>query len=305
MVRFCVSLVVMLTLAACGGGGGGGGETVSQPAGSSSGGTSGGSSGGTSGGTGGRTGGTTPPPTEYTVTQSTSSTLLKTFTDGVRVYRLVDRVDDGDIYVGYVENAQLADKLLKITSQTNPAAQQDGNEFTVNRQATVDTGETLNLYIAGLSMGVNEYVSRVYVESADFEDGYMVNGTGVDVIPIQNLTYSGVAEIGQISTAVAENSTPLEKGTFTLTVDFTANGNPMNLSASTANYQFASSDMTINTTTGAFQSNSAGIGTRTGATQSADVFGSLFGTDAKGVGGVVRSQSTTPQAFIGAFYGNR
>ena len=53
------------------------------------------------------------------------------------------------------------------------------------------------------------------------------------------------------------------------------------------------------------QSNSAGIGTRTGATQSADVFGSLFGTDAKGVGGVVRSQSTSPQAFIGAFYGNR
>jgi hypothetical protein len=103
--------------------------------------------------------------------------------------------------------------LLKITSQTNPAAQQNGNEFTVNRQATVDTGETLNLYIAGLSMGVNEYVSRVYVESADFEDGYMVNGTGVDVIPIQNLSYSGVAEIGQISTAVAENSTPLEKGT--------------------------------------------------------------------------------------------
>ena len=64
----------------------------------------------------------------------------------MRVYRLVDRVDDGDIYVGYVENAQLADKLLKITSQTNPAAQQNGNEFTVNRQATVDTGETLNLY---------------------------------------------------------------------------------------------------------------------------------------------------------------
>ena len=30
----------------------------------------------------------------------------------------------------------------------------------------MDTGETLNLYIAGLSMGVNEYVSRVYVESA-------------------------------------------------------------------------------------------------------------------------------------------
>ena len=48
MVRFCVSLVMMLTLAACGGGGGGGGETVSQPAGSSSGGTSGGSSGATS-----------------------------------------------------------------------------------------------------------------------------------------------------------------------------------------------------------------------------------------------------------------
>ena len=140
MVRFCVSLVTILTLAACGGGGGGGGEAVSQPAGSSSGGTSGGSSGGNSGGTGGSTGGTTPPPTEYTVTQSTSSTLLKTFTDGVRVYRLVDRVDDGDIYVGYVENAQLADKLLKITSQTNPAAQQDGNEFTVNRQAIVDTG---------------------------------------------------------------------------------------------------------------------------------------------------------------------
>ena len=61
-------------------------------------------------------------PTEYTVTQSTSSSLLKTFTDGVRVYRLVDRADDGDIYVGYVENAQLADKLLKITSQTNPAS---------------------------------------------------------------------------------------------------------------------------------------------------------------------------------------
>ena len=39
MVRFCVSLVMMLTLAACGGGGGGGGEIVSQPAGSSSGGT--------------------------------------------------------------------------------------------------------------------------------------------------------------------------------------------------------------------------------------------------------------------------
>ena len=192
--------------------------------------------------------------------------MLKTFTDGVRVYRLVDRAYDGDIYVGYVDNPQLADKLLKITSQTNPAAQQNGNELTVNRDATVDTGETLNLYIAGLSMGVNEYVSRVYVESADFEDGYMVNGTGVDVIPIQNLSYSGVAEIGQISTADAENSTPLE-GTFTLTVDFTANGNPMNLSASTANYQFASSDITINTTTGAFQSNSAGIGTRTGATQ--------------------------------------
>ena len=222
----------------------------------------------------------------------------------MRVYRLVDRADDGDIYVGYVENPQLADKLLKITSQTNPAAQQNGNELTVNRDATVDTGETLNLYIAGLSMGVNEYVSRVYVESADFEDGYIVNGTGVDVIPIQNLSYSGVAEIGQISTAVAENSTPLE-GTFTLTVDFTANGNPMNLSASTANYQFASSDITINTTTGAFQSNSAGIGTRTGATQSADVFGSLFGTNAKGVGGVVRSQSTSPKAFIGAFYGKR
>ena len=104
---------MMLTLAACGGGGG---ETVSQPAGSSSGGTSGGSSsgssGGTSGGTGGSTGGTTPPPTEYTVTQSTSSSLLKTFTDGLRVYRLVDRADYGDIYVGYVENAQLANKLL-------------------------------------------------------------------------------------------------------------------------------------------------------------------------------------------------
>lgn len=304
MVRFCVSSVMMLTLAACGGGGGGGGASVSQPAGSSSGGTSGGSSSGSSGGASGGTGGGTSG-TEYTVTQSTSSTLLKTVTDGVRVYRLVDRADDGDIYVGYVENAQLADKLLKITSQTNPAAQQNGNEFTVNRQATVDTGETLNLYIAGLSMGVNEYVSRVYVESADFEDGYMVNGTGVDVIPIQNLSYSGVAEIGQISTAVAENSTPLEKGTFTLTVDFTANGNPMNLSASTANYQFASSDMTINTTTGAFQSNSAGIGTRTGETHNADVFGSLFGTDAKGVGGVVRSQPTSPQVFIGAFYGNR
>ena len=85
---------MMWTLAACGGGGGGGGETVSQPAGSSSGGTSGGgssgSSGGTSGGTGGSTAGATPPPTEYTVTQSTSSSLLKTFTDGVRVYRLVN-----------------------------------------------------------------------------------------------------------------------------------------------------------------------------------------------------------------------
>jgi hypothetical protein len=213
MVRFCVSLIMVLTLAACGGGGGGGGETVSQPAGSSSGGTSGGSSGGSSDGTGGTTGGTTLPPTEHTITQSTSSTLLKTFNDGVRVYRLVDRADDGDIYVGYVENAKLADKLLKSTSQINPAAQQNGNEVTVNRQATLDTGETLNLYIAGLSMGVNEYVSRVYVESADCEDGYMVNGTGVDAIPIQNLRYSGVAEIGQISTAVAENSTPLEKGT--------------------------------------------------------------------------------------------
>ena len=95
---------MMLTLAACGGGGGGGGETVSQPAGSSSGGTSGGSSGGTSGGRSGGTsggpGGSTPPPTEYTDTQSKSSSLLKTFTDGVRVDRLVDRADDGDIYVG-------------------------------------------------------------------------------------------------------------------------------------------------------------------------------------------------------------
>ena len=140
MVRFCVSLVMMLTLAACGGGCGGGGETVSQPAGSSLGGTSGGSTGGTSSGTGGGTSGTTPPPTEYTVTQSTSSSLLKTFTDGVRVYRLVDRADDGDIYVGYVENAQLADKLLKITSQTNPAAQQDGND-TIFGQDDEDTLE--------------------------------------------------------------------------------------------------------------------------------------------------------------------
>lgn len=103
----------------------------------------------------------------------------------------------------------------------------------------MDTGEILNLYVAGLSMGVNEYVSRVYVDSADFEDGYLVNGTGV-------------AEIGEISTAVAENSTPLEKGEFTLTVDFSANGNPMTLSASTESYEFASSDMTINTTTRAF-----------------------------------------------------
>lgn len=189
---------MMLTLAACGGGGGGGGATVSQPAGSSSGGTSGGSSSGSSGGSSGGTGGGTSG-TEYTVTQSTSSTLLTTFTDGARVYRLVDRADDGDIYVGYVENAQLADKLLKITSQTNPAAQQNGNEFTVNREATVDTGETLNLYIAGLSMGVNEYVSRVYVESADFEDGYMVNGTGVAskmmIKPIMTSSISAAAMI--------------------------------------------------------------------------------------------------------------
>lgn len=93
----------------------------------------------------------------------------------------------------------------------------------------MDTGETLNLYVAGLSVGINEYVSRVYVESADFDDGYMMNGTGVDVIPVQNLTYEGVAEIGQISSAVAENSTPLEKGEFTLTVDFTQSGYPMTL----------------------------------------------------------------------------
>ena len=130
----------------------------------------------------------------------------------MHVYRLVDLSGDGDIYVGYLENNLLGNKLLNITSQTNPPAQQNGNEFTVTRQATVDTGEILNLYVAGLSMGVNEYVSRVYVDSADFEDGYMVNGTGVDMISVQNLAYTGVAEIGEISTAVAENSTPLEKG---------------------------------------------------------------------------------------------
>ena len=286
MIRFCSSLILISTLTACGGGGGG--EIVSQPAGLSSGGTSTGNSGGTSGGTGG----STPLPAEYTINQTASSISLKTFNDGVYVYRLVDLSGDGDIYVGYLENNLLGNKLLNITSQTNPPAQQNGNEFTVTRQATVDTGEILNLYVAGLSMGVNEYASRVYVDSADFEDGYLVNGTGVDVIPVQNLTYTGVAEIGEISTAVAENSTPLEKGEFTLTVDFTANGNPMTLSASTENYEFASSDMTINTTTGAFQSNSAGIGTRTGTSQSVDVFGSLFGTNARGVGGVVRSVTT-------------
>lgn len=169
----------------------------------------------------------------------------------------------------------------------------------------MDTGETLNLYVAGLSVGINEYVSRVYVESADFDDGYMMNGTGVDVIPVQNLSYEGVAEIGQISSAVAENSTPLEKGEFTLTVDFTQSGYPMTLSATTDTYQFASTDMSINTTTGAFASNSAGIGLRNGGTQSADIHGSLFGTNAAAVGGVVRSQSTSPQVFIGAFYGSR
>lgn len=299
MVRFCLSLILISTLTACGGGGGGGGEIVSQPAGLSSGGTGTGNSGGASGGPGGPT----PLTTEYTINQTASSISLKTFNDGVHVYRLVDLNGDGDIYVGYLENNLLGNKLLNITSQTNPPAQQNGNEFTVTRQATVDTGEILNLYVAGLSMGVNEYVSRVYVDSADFEDGYMVNGTGVDVTPVQNLTYTGVAEIGEISTAVAENSTPLEKGEFTLTVDFTASGNPMTLSASTENYEFASSDMTINTTTGAFQSNSAGIGTRTGISQNADVFGSLFGTNARGVGGVVRSVTTSPTVFIGAFYG--
>jgi len=300
MIRFFLSVVLVFALAACGGGGGGG-ETVSQPAGSSSNGSSGGSSGGQTGGNGG----TTPSPTQFTVTQSTSSTLVTTTSDGVGVYRLVDLAGDGDIYVGYVEDSQLANKLLNVTAQTNPSAQQNGNEFTVSRQATVDTGETLNLYIAGLNMGVNEYVSRVYVDSADFEDGYMVNGTGVDVIPVERLTYTGIAEIGEISTAVAENSTPLEKGQFTLTVDFTQSGNPMTLSATTNTYQFASSDMSINTTTGAFASDSAGIGLRTGGTQSADIHGSLFGTNAQGVGGVVRSQSTSPQVFIGAFYGSR
>ena len=137
MVRFCLSLILISTLTACGGGGGGGGEIVSQPAGLSSGGTGTGNSGGASGGPGGPT----PLTTEYTINQTASSISLKTFNDGVHVYRLVDLSGDGDIYVGYLENNLLGNKLLNITSQTNPPAQQNGNEFTVARQATVDTGE--------------------------------------------------------------------------------------------------------------------------------------------------------------------
>ena len=130
MVRFYLSVILILifALAACGGGGGGG-ETVSQPAGSSSNGSSGGSSGGQTGGNGGPT----PSPTQFTVTQSIASTLVATTSDGVDVYRLVDLAGDGDIYVGYVEDSQLANKLLNITSQTNSPAQQNGNEFSVTR----------------------------------------------------------------------------------------------------------------------------------------------------------------------------
>lgn len=101
MVRFCLSLVLISALTACGGGGGGG-EIVSQPAGLSSGGTGTGNSGGTgtgnSGGTSGGTGGSTPPPTEYTINQTRPSSSLKTFNDGVHVYRLVDLNGDVDIY---------------------------------------------------------------------------------------------------------------------------------------------------------------------------------------------------------------
>ena len=95
MVRFCLSVILIFALAACGGGG----ETVSQPAGSSSNGSSGGSSGGQTGGNGGPT----PSPTQFTVTQPTASTLVATTSDGVGVYRLVDLAGDGDIYVGYLQ----------------------------------------------------------------------------------------------------------------------------------------------------------------------------------------------------------
>lgn len=125
---------------------------MSQPAGSSSNGSFGGSSGGQTGGNGGPT----PSPTQFTVTQSIASTLVATTSDGVDVYRLVDLAGNGDIYVGYVEDSQLANKLLNITSQTNSPAQQNGNEFSVTRQATADTGETLNLYVAGLSVGIDD-----------------------------------------------------------------------------------------------------------------------------------------------------
>jgi hypothetical protein len=149
----------------------------------------------------------------------------------------------------------------------------------------------------------NETVSIALTKSSPYGYALVSVGPQLTSIPASVVSYNGNASVIEVASNGAVTS---ENGQFTLSINL-ANANPVGTLSTSgmSTFQFASGNVALGETGNLTSPAGVSIGRINGTQQTANLFGSLYGTDARGVAGVIRSTGNTPATYIGTFYGKR
>lgn len=285
----CALLICVGVLSACGGGGGSAGPDISGPP---------------------------PPPTVDPASTTTvagrissiPSVKLGQFADGATGERFTD--SQQQLFVGLMNNANLK-TILETNNYTVVGTPETGTSNGVSYQQISAKQQTdsadLTIYVNGLYLTNSETVSVVLVDSATYGTAILAAGDPPSTLPSQSVTYSGNASIVEIAPqSSGDPRIEAEGGTFSLAINLGATSPVGTVSTSGfSTFQFASSSVELDKSTGSLSSNSVSIGRIAGTQQSGLLIGSLFGSDAEGAAGVIRSSSNTPATYVGTFFGKR
>lgn len=248
---------------------------------------------------------TTTPTNVSTTISSIPSQQLASFGDGASAERFVS--SDGLLYTGIFDDPLLKSVIENeayTVSGTPTSGSANGvNYQTISATQTSDAAQ-LDIYVNGIFLANNETVSIALIKSSSYGYALVSVGTQLTSIPASAVSYNGNASVIEVASNGAVTS---ENGQFTLSINL-ANANPVGTLSTSgmSTFQFASGNVALDKNTGNLTSPAGvSIGRINGTQQTANLFGSLYGTDARGVAGVIRSTGNTPATYIGTFYGKR